>query len=159
RWQEAVQGLERALELDPRNWYYLQQISLSYHFLRRYTDETAALDRVISILPDDVISKVARAWVEMEWKADSRPLANTIDAILKQKPAAAATFTQYYIGLGLYQRDKTMAENAIAAMPVQGLPLDQVPLPVSFWKGLVARMTGDSAAAQSAFLTARTQME
>ena len=159
RWQEAVQGLERALELDPRNWYYLQQISLSYHFLRRYADETAALDRVIAILPDDVISKVARAWVEMEWKADTRPLANTIDAILKQSPAAGTTFTQYYIGLGLYQRDAKTAENAVAAMPAQGLGLDQVPLPVSFWKGLVARMEGDSAAAQTAFLTARAEIE
>jgi TolB-like protein len=159
RWREAVQGLERALELDPRNWYYLQQISLSYHFLRRYADEAAALDRVNTILPDDLVSRVARAWVEMEWKADTRPLANAIDAILKQNPAAGTTFTQYYMGLGLYQRDAKTAESAVAAMPAQGLPLDQVPLPVPFWKGLVARVKGDSAAAQSAFLTARAEME
>jgi TolB-like protein len=159
RWQEAVQSLERALELDPRNWYYLQQISLSYHFLRRYNDEIAALERVSAILPDDVIMKVARAWVEMEWKADTRPLANTVEPILKQNPASVMTFTQYYVGLGLYQRDAKTAENAVAAMPAQGIGLDQVPLPVAFWKGLVARMNGDSAAAQSAFLTARAEME
>ena len=159
RWDEAVRGLERALELDPRNWYYLQQISLSYHFLRRYDDEIAALERVIAILPDDVIMRVARAWVEMEWKADTRPLANTIERVLKQNPASATTFTQYYIGLGLYQRDATAAENAVAAMPAQGNGLDQVPLPVAFWKGVVARMKGDSVAAQSAFLTARGEME
>ena len=159
RWEEAVRGLDRALELDPRNWYYLQQISLSYHFLRRYSEEAAALDRVVAILPDDVISEVARAWVEMEWKADTRPLANTIERVLKQNPASATTFTQYYIGLGLYQRDAKTAENAVAAMPAQGLGLDQVPLPVAFWKGLVARMNGDSAAAQSAFLTARAEIE
>ena len=159
RWDEAVGGLERALELDPRNWYYLQQISLSYHFLRRYDDEVAALDRVIAILPEDVIMRVARAWVEMEWKADTRPLANTIERVLKQNPASATTFTQYYIGLGLYQRDATAAENAVAAMPPQGNGLDQVPLPVAFWKGVVARMKGDSVAAQSAFLTARKEME
>jgi len=159
RWQEAVQGLERALELDPRNWYYLQQVSLSYHFLRRYADETAALDRVIAILPDDPISKVARAWVEMEWKADTRPLADAIEPILKQNPAAATTFTQYYAFLALYQRDVKMTENVIRAMPAQGLGADQVPLPVAFWKGLVARMKGDSAAAQFAFLAGRAEME
>ncbi|HME87952.1 MAG TPA: hypothetical protein VKE30_01920 [Chthoniobacterales bacterium] len=159
RWQEAVQNLEHALDLDPRNWYYLQQISLSYHFLRRYADEAAALDRVIAILPEDIISKVARAWVETEWKADLRPLASVVGAILKQNPAARTTFDQYYIALGLYQRDVSMAEDAVAAMPAQGLPLDQVPLPVPFWRGLVARMHGDSATAQTAFLAARAQME
>jgi serine/threonine-protein kinase len=159
RWNEAVRGLERALELDPRNWYYLQQLSLSYRFLRRYDEEAAALDRVIAILPDDVITKVARGWVEVEWKADLGPLANTIESILKQNPAAVTTFTQYYFGLGLYQRDVKAAENAIAAMPAEGLGLDQIPLPVPFYKGLVARMQGDSAAAQSAFLAARAEME
>ena len=46
RWSESVQEMERALELDPRNWFYLQQISLSYQFLRRFADMAAALDRV-----------------------------------------------------------------------------------------------------------------
>lgn len=159
RWTEAVQNLEWALELDPRNWYYLQQVSLSYHFLRRHAEEVAALDRVIAILPDDAITKVARAWVEAEWKADTKPLADQIDRVLKQNPAAGSTFTQYYIALGLYHRDAKTAENALAVMPAQGLPLDQVPLPVPFWKGLVARMKGDSAGAETAFLAARADME
>ena len=158
-WQESVEGLEHALQLDPRNWYYLQQVSLSYHFLRRYAEEAAALDRVSAILSDDVISKVARSWVEMEWKGDARPLTGTIAPILKQNPTAATLFTQYYIALALYQRDREMAEKAVAAMPPQGLGLDQVPLPLQYWKGLVARMEGDSAAAQTAFLAAREEME
>ena len=48
RWSESVQEMERALELDPRNWFYLQQISLSYQFLRRFADMAAALDRSAS---------------------------------------------------------------------------------------------------------------
>src|SRR5262249_36131877 len=105
RWQEAVQNLEHALELDPRNWYFLQQISLSHHFLRRYNDEAAALDKVIAILPDDVIMRVARPWVEMEWKADTRPLHDVIATVLKESPNATVSFDQYYIGLVLYERD------------------------------------------------------
>ena len=50
-------------------------------------------------------------------------------------------------------------ESVIAAMPRQGLTNDQVPFPVPFWKGLVARMEGNSAAAEAAFLEARTEME
>jgi tetratricopeptide (TPR) repeat protein len=159
RWQEAIQNLERALGLDPRNWYYLQQLSLSYHFLRRYADEATALDRVNAIVPEDLVSRVARAWVEAEWKADTRPLRNTIEPILKQSPAALASFDQYYLGLAIYDRDFKAAEDAIVAMPAQGLGTDQVMLPVSFWKGLTAQMRGDSAAAETAFLAARAQVE
>jgi len=159
RWQEAVHNLERALELDPRNWYYLQQISLSYHFLRRYAEEAAALDRVIAILPDDVVSRVARAWVEMDWKADSRPIHNVIGSVTNQSPNAITSFDQFLLGVALYERDAKACESAIAAMPAQGIGTDQVTLPVPFWKGLTARMQGDSAAAEAAFLAARAQIE
>jgi len=159
RWQEAVQNLEHALELDPRNWYFLQQISLSHHFLRRYNDEAAALDKVIAILPDDVIMRVARPWVEMEWKADTRPLHDVIATVLKESPNATVSFDQYYIGLVLYERDFSGVEKAIAAMPRQGLGTDQVTLPVPFWKGLLARMQGDSGAAEAAFAAARAEVE
>ena len=159
RWQEAVQNLEHALELDPRNWYFLQQISLSYHFLHRYNDEAAAIERVTRILPDDVIMPVARSWVEMEWKANTRLLHETIASVLKQNPGAIVSFDQYYIALVMYERDFSGAEKAIAAMPRQGLGIDQVTLPVPFWKGLLARMQGDSAAAEAAFAAARTEVE
>jgi serine/threonine-protein kinase len=159
RWPEAVQNLKRALELDPRNWYYLQQISLSYHFLRRYAEEAAALDRVNAILPEDVVNRVARAWVEAEWKADTRPFRNAIEPILKQNPGAVASLDNYYLGLALYERDFKAAEDAVSAMPAEGLGNDQVTLPVPFWRGLFARMQGDSTAAESAFLAAHAQVE
>ncbi len=159
RWDEAVQKLERALELDPRNWYYLQQIALSYHLLRRYPEEIAALDRAIAILSDDVITRAARGFVELEWKADTRPLREIVEAAKKQNPAALATFDQYYLALAMYERDFGDLDNAIAIMPKQGLGADQVTLPVQFWKGLVARMRGDSNAAQTAFSAARVEIE
>src|SRR5262249_5405202 len=136
-----------------------QQISLSHHFLRRYNDEAAALDKVIAILPDDVIMRVARPWVEMEWKADTRPLHDVIATVLKESPNATVSFDHYYIGLVLYERDFSGVEKAIAAMPRQGLGTDQVTLPVPFWKGLLARMQGDSAAAEAAFAAARAEVE
>ena len=34
--EEGLRNLERALELDPRNFFTLQQIALSYNNLRRY---------------------------------------------------------------------------------------------------------------------------
>src|SRR5437660_2693462 len=35
-WEEATRNLERAVELDPRNFFTLQQLAPTYHYLRRY---------------------------------------------------------------------------------------------------------------------------
>ena len=39
RWEEATRNLERALELDPRNFFLLQQMALIYEAQRRYADQ------------------------------------------------------------------------------------------------------------------------
>ena len=36
RWEDSARNHERALELDPRNFYILHQLSFSYQMLRRY---------------------------------------------------------------------------------------------------------------------------
>ena len=45
RWDASTRNFLRALELDPRNTYTLQQLAASYYYLRRYADEAAILDR------------------------------------------------------------------------------------------------------------------
>src|SRR5204862_6681503 len=49
RHEEGVRNLQRAAELDPRNYFTLQQLSLSYYYLRRYAEDIATLDRALSI--------------------------------------------------------------------------------------------------------------
>jgi len=49
--EEALRNLQRAVDLDPRNFFTLQQIALSYAGLRRYSDEAAVLDRARKSLP------------------------------------------------------------------------------------------------------------
>ena len=46
--EEGLRNLERAVELDPRNFFTLQQIALSYQVLGRYAEAIAALDRGVS---------------------------------------------------------------------------------------------------------------
>jgi tetratricopeptide (TPR) repeat protein len=71
-WAESAQNLERAIELDPRNFYTLQQMSLTYQFLRHYREMAAVLDRALAIVPKDVDTRVARALLELDSRADTR---------------------------------------------------------------------------------------
>src|SRR5207244_12624935 len=45
--EEGLRNLERAIELDQRNFFTLQQIGLSYNSLRRYSEVAAVLDRAL----------------------------------------------------------------------------------------------------------------
>jgi tetratricopeptide (TPR) repeat protein len=89
--EEGLRNLERAVELDPRNFFTLQQIALSYQFLGRYAEAIAALDRALAIVPDNAETRAARGLFYLCWKADTRPLHQTIDAILAQGPGAIAS--------------------------------------------------------------------
>ena len=74
--EEAVRSLERAIDLDPRNSYTLQQIALSYRLLRRFAEQKSVLDRALAIEPNNVDIKLELATVEFYWKADTAPVAS-----------------------------------------------------------------------------------
>jgi tetratricopeptide (TPR) repeat protein len=95
--EEGLRNLQRAVELDPRNLYVLQQIALSYLFLGRYAESIAALDRASAIVPDNVETRANRELYYMCWKGDTRQLRQTIDAILAQGPGAIASAADIWL--------------------------------------------------------------
>src|SRR4029434_6946221 len=74
RWDESLRDLKRAIELDPHNILLLQQTAQSYQGLRRYVDEESLLARILAFEPNDAVTKVQHAFVELDSKADTRPL-------------------------------------------------------------------------------------
>ena len=157
--EEGLHSLERALELDPRNFYTLQQIALSYSNLRRYSDEVVVLDRALAINPNDVDTKAARGLIELDWKADTRPLHQAIDSIRAENPAGIGNVADTWLICALAERDATVAKNALVALSENTFGNDGVRLTPAFGEGLIARMTKDETKARSAFTAARARQE
>jgi len=157
--QEGLHNLERALELDPRNFFTLQQIALSYLNLRRYSEEAAVLERGLAINPNDTDTKVARALIELDWKADTRPLHQTLDSIRAENTGAIAGVADSWFTCALAERDASAAEAALAALGENTFGNDAVQFSHSFGQGLIARTTKDEPKARSAFTAARAQQE
>jgi TolB-like protein/class 3 adenylate cyclase/Tfp pilus assembly protein PilF len=158
--EEGLQNLQRAVELDPRNFLTLQQIALSYQFLGRYAEAIAALDRALGIMPDNVETRTNRDAFYLFWKADTRPLHQTIDAILAQGSGAIASAADTWFFCALAERDPAAADRALVALgdnPCWGE--GEINLSRSFGEGLLARMTKDEARARTAFEAARSQQE
>src|SRR4029077_15743121 len=158
--EEGLRNLERAVELDPRNFITLQQIALSYQNLGRYAESIAAFDRALAIAPDNVETRVNRELNYMCWEADPRPLRQTIDAILAQGPGAIANAADIWFLCALAERNPAAAERALVALGDNPCFNEgTIILSRSFGEGLLARMTKDQARARTAFEAARAQQE
>src|SRR5207302_1787717 len=159
--EEGLRNLERAAELDPRNFNTLQQIALSYQALGRYAETIAALDRASAIVPDNAETWANRELFYLCWKADTRPLRQTIDAILAQGPRAIASAADTWFFCALAERDPAAAERALVALGDNPWLSNENPIILSrsFGEGLLARMTKDDERARTAFEAARVQQE
>jgi serine/threonine-protein kinase len=158
RWEESIRDLERALELDPRNLFTLQQLSLTYQKLRRFADEVAILDRALTFAPADVDTRVARAQVDLEWRADLHPLHDTIDKLVRENPAVGQEIDEPWMLLALCERDPATMARALSSVPPEGINENGTMFPRAWSEGLVARVRGDSAASHTAFASARNEL-
>jgi len=159
RWEESTRNLERAIELDPRNFFTLQQIAISYGYLGRYAEEKEVLDRALAIEPNDIDTKTARASVDFHWKADTRPLHQTIDSIRAANRDAVPHVADDWLNCALAERDAGAAKNALVALGETPLTDYAVHLNRSAIEGVLARMTKDEGKARSAFTAARAEQE
>jgi len=160
RWEESIRNMQHAAELDPQYFFILQQLALTYNNLRRYDDMAATLDRALKLAPQDASLRLQRALVDLDWRADTKPLRSTTEAIIAADPNAATTFTDRLL-VALYERDLNAANEALAALgpDAQFSPKEGVSFPRAWCEGLIARLRGDASAAQTAFKAAREEVD
>jgi TolB-like protein/class 3 adenylate cyclase/Flp pilus assembly protein TadD len=159
RWEESTADLKRALELDPRNLFFLQQLSFTYEWLRRYRDLAAVLDRALNLVPSDPDTRMARALIDLEERADSRPVHATIEAVVAEDPAAAKSIAEKWFYVALCERDNVGVSRALALVPPEGLSEGNIWWPRPFFEALAARARGDATVARAAFTAARAEVE
>ena len=157
--QEGLRNLQRAAELDPRNFFILQQIALSDFSVRRYADAALVLDRALTIKPDDVDTKLVRAALALDEKAQTQPLHQALAEIRAQGPEAIAKVADSWLLCALAERDATAAEAALVALGDNVFGGNAVLFHRDFGEGLIARMTKDATRAQAAFTRARAAQE
>ena len=157
--QEGLRNLQRAAELDPRNFFILQQIALSDFSVRRYADAALVLDRALTIKPDDVDTKLVRAALALDEKAQTQPLHQALAEIRAQGPEAIAKVADSWLLCALAERDATAAEAALVALGDNVFGGNAVLFHRDFGEGLIARMTKDATRAQAAFTRAHIAQE
>jgi tetratricopeptide (TPR) repeat protein len=158
RWQDSEHNLRRALELDPRNFYFLLQMSLSYERERRFDEMRVVMDRALAVAPNDPGARLNRAIIDLYVHADTRPERTAFDAMIHEDPQLSQELAVESIQLALCERDFGAAEHAFASMSETGGLEDASAFPRPWYGGLIARVKGDAAGAQIAFLAARAEV-
>jgi TolB-like protein/tetratricopeptide (TPR) repeat protein len=160
RWEESTRNLERALDLDPRDTFALQQMAWQYRDLRRYAEVKPLLDRVLAIEPNNADTKVTLASVEFHWKADTRPLHQMIESIRTTNPAAMPRVADTWLISALAERDASVAKDALIASG-ENAPWNNELFHFNrpFMEGVIARMMKDNDKARAAFTAARAEQE
>jgi serine/threonine-protein kinase len=158
-WEHCARDLERAVQLDPRNVWLLQDAAETYHHARHFPEAAAAWDRVLAISPADPSTRVWRALVDLDSQGNTQPAYEAIQNIVTQDPSAVDSIAEHWLYLALCRRDAAEVGRALASLPPEGIVRRDLLMPRSFCEGLVARARNDAIAAQTAFTAARVEME
>lgn len=158
-WEESIRNFQRAIELDPRTTRRFVQLGLTYLNLRRYAEQKSMLDRAVAIEPNNLSLQTQRAAVELDWKADTRPLHQLLDSIRATNPGDLDD--GWLLQCALAERDVAAAREALSRLGEETVNFDRdaVHFTPRFVEGLIARMANDEPKAQLAFTAARAEQE
>jgi TolB-like protein/Flp pilus assembly protein TadD len=160
RWDEAVENLERAVDLDPRNQDMLNDLKDTYFNLHRYEETIAVAYRALALEPRSAWLRAGPAWMGVEANANVAPLRATLNAIEAEGPASAADVANISFRTALCERDPVAAARALANISNEVYMKEaDYRVPHGWYEGLLAKLQQDAPAAHAAFMVARAETE
>jgi TolB-like protein/Tfp pilus assembly protein PilF len=158
KWDDSLRNLQRAAELDPRNFKVLGDLSVLYDLLRRYDDKEQLFDRAIAINPAQAdYWQLLRAETELE--KGNLPKARQLFDHLPADYDPDGSATAARINLFLYEGNTGAAQAALEACKHEGL-IDGTGslLPRSFFAAQISRAQANRARAITGFNIARDEI-
>ena len=160
RWHDAMRDFNHALELDPQNPEVLIDNGNTSFLLRDYKKLREILERFKALNPNKD-HKWATVAANVLLRADTRAL----HALLQKEPADDYETTVVRLRFALSDHDTAAAERALARLRILGEDtidarrVGMTRFNCAYLEGLVDRLRGDIASANSSFQRARAQQE
>jgi serine/threonine-protein kinase len=120
------------------------------------------MDRILALHPDAKPTRIFRAFIEVDQRADTGPWRVAIEKILAEDPASAKDpfLTGQRFTLALFDRDLDTAGVLAAALSQTDSPDGMYPdFGRDFWMGVVARLKGDETSARAALTKALAEQK
>jgi TolB-like protein/class 3 adenylate cyclase/Flp pilus assembly protein TadD len=161
RWSDAIKNVDRAVELDPRNFLVAEEAAFTHGGVGHSAESAKLLQKAVELSPNDYFARISLAQIPYYDRGDVKPLRVQLDAILKEGPEAVSNASQFFVLCALAERNPTAARQALSFIPAEGTVFEPTNflMPRDWYAGLVARCFGDAKEAQDAFTNARVMAE
>jgi serine/threonine protein kinase/tetratricopeptide (TPR) repeat protein len=161
RWRDAVRNFEHAVELDPQNAERLGALRDTYRMMRAYKQARETADRRLALKSNNIAPTLSRFQIDVEERADTRPLHAVLEKTLRNNPAVAGSMVADRFILALYERDFAAADRVLASLTDRefGEIKPSIYFNRAIAEAVIARAKGDVAAAHDAFAVARPKVE
>jgi TolB-like protein/Tfp pilus assembly protein PilF len=161
RWREAEANFNRAVELDPRNFFVLMEAGSTFAGARRFGEAKRLYERALTILPNDPFARFLLGFTSFAETADVAAWRKQLDFVAAQGNEAARGIAFPLLVCSWVQRDRSAAEKAVALIPAEGIAnsFDEAAVPREYCVGRTAWVFGDKNLAQTALTAARAIFE
>jgi len=107
KWEKAIDGLLRVVQLDPREPWYYHELANTYLRYRRYEQAIATYDQAIDLEPDNHWAFIGKSWATLNQTGSPEAALRIIDEGFAYTPhSPSLTFIAMYYNLcaGDYER-------------------------------------------------------
>jgi serine/threonine-protein kinase len=154
--EEAIQLLEQDRELSPLDPNVAVALGETFGSLRRYAEADEAFRAAIGLAPDDPYAYTELALLQLRWQGDATAARRDLSA-MPTVDNGETRRVRYLVAL--FDRQWDEALEIVAGAPVDVFEAGSFYQPTPLLEGMVHHLAGDSAAAQSAFASARDVLE
>jgi TolB-like protein/Flp pilus assembly protein TadD len=155
RFDEAIAGLEKALELDPRNAYFASELADTYRFVRQYPEADRYYDLSTSLAPNQAAAYGGQGLNALSWHG---ALERARAAVVGAPENDQAAYLESRVTLELYQRTYEAALEQLAAGPAI-IERSSWLHPRELREGDVYRLMGRADEARASYQAARAVLE
>ena len=156
-WEQAIDEMEAALELDPRNDIVAGQLGVTYWRVRRYREADRALSLAISVAPDHPDAYFLKAFNYWAWKGETAEARR----ILEEMPyrTDAANLVNVWFWQETLERNFDAALSRLESTPLASFEPQEWVYPKALLSALTFRWLDQAEEAQAAFEDALVILE
>ena len=119
KWNESNASLEKAVSLNPKDTWALQNLAINYEMLRNFDAANKTVDKMLAVNPDDLNALGFKAKFAIEQKGDFEVAEKIVDKLktIPQSPLIQSKIAGEYISMLILQRKFEEAERVADKLP------------------------------------------